>query len=336
MAGEEEERFNNNGAETKHGDDVERVIAETASFQCSVKEKQASEETASVQLDTAVTRKPVVNFCYYRKKKKFGRESNNAENNQVLLKKEEETVVKADDDVADSSVQIAAVPVSAPVSGGKRKTAEGASSVVASRKSDRCRKSTLVAMEAAQCEERGDGRKRKTISDRKKGISTSEKEENGGGYMKKEKNKAGSRKRKEIDENSENEMRFPDNKGYALRRNSASNIKHNNTTHGVDPKIEKNKDDIAEACPVCCGNCNCKGCLKSSKLIEAIKDKKATNKDHEVELSKYMLKILLPYLIRLDQEQMVEKEIEAKRQGLPLSELKIKVADSFNDERVFW
>jgi hypothetical protein len=29
-----------------------------------------------------------------------------------------------------------------------------------------------------------------------------------------------------------------------------------------------------------------------------------------------MLKILLPYLIRLDQEQMVEKEIEAKRQGI--------------------
>jgi hypothetical protein len=114
-----------------------------------------------------------------------------------------------------------------------------------------------------------------------------------------------------------------------------------------------------------------------------------------------MLKILLPYLIQLDQEQTVEKEIEAKRQGifssillllwvafrinyiylfsslfwityiidimlctiflhvffdyvlsyifhfsnflfgmtitgLPLSELKIKVADSFTDERVYW
>ncbi|MCI73905.1 hypothetical protein A2U01_0095169, partial [Trifolium medium] len=76
-----------------------------------------------------------------------------------------------------SSVQVAA----APVSGGKRKTtAEGTSSVVASRKSDRPRESTVVAMEAAQWEEnRGGGRKRMTISDRKNAISCSEEEENG-------------------------------------------------------------------------------------------------------------------------------------------------------------
>jgi len=41
-----------------------------------------------------------------------------------------------------------------------------------------------------------------------------------------------------------------------------------------------------------------------------------TNNDHEVELSMYMLKQLLPYLRRLDEEQMAEKEIEAKRQGI--------------------
>jgi hypothetical protein len=29
-----------------------------------------------------------------------------------------------------------------------------------------------------------------------------------------------------------------------------------------------------------------------------------------------MLKVLLPYLRRLDEEQMAEKEIEAKRQGI--------------------
>ncbi|KAK2368302.1 lysine-specific demethylase JMJ25 [Trifolium repens] len=335
MAGEEEkERHKNNGAET-------------VSFEGSVKEKQPLEETASFQLDTAVTSKPVI--LYYRKKKKTGRESNNSQNNQVLLKKEEETVVKADDDVADSSLQVAAAAAS--VSGGKSKTtAEGAS-----------RKSTVVAMEAAKL---------------------------------KLKNKAGTgscRKRKEIDENTENEMDFPDNKGYALR--NASKIKHKNTTHEVDRKIEKKnhakknrneddrftslmchqcqrndkgrvvrcksckrkrfcvccinnwyphlkEDDIAEACPVCCGNCNCKTCLQSTKLINEIKKKEDPNKDQEikkkeVELSKYMLKILLPYLIQLDQEQTVEKEIEAKRQGLPLSELKIKVADSFTDERVY-
>ncbi|RDX71974.1 Lysine-specific demethylase JMJ25, partial [Mucuna pruriens] len=28
-----------------------------------------------------------------------------------------------------------------------------------------------------------------------------------------------------------------------------------------------NEDDISKACPVCCGNCNCKACLRSDELI---------------------------------------------------------------------
>ncbi|XP_058774973.1 lysine-specific demethylase JMJ29-like [Vicia villosa] len=95
------------------------------------------------------------------------------------------------------------------------------------------------------------------------------------------------------------------------------------------------EDEIAEKCPVCCGNCNCKSCLRSRVLINAIKEKTETNEDPEVGPSKYMLKELLPYLIRLDEEQMTEKEIEAKRQGLPLSELKIKVAEYSKNERVY-
>ena len=91
---------------------------------------------------------------------------------------------------------------------------------------------------------------------------------------------------------------------------------------------------------MCCGNCNCIACLRSSALInvssplyrltihviccilhlkcgslQAIKMKTETNNNHEAELSKYMLKELLPHLRRLDEEQMVEKAIEAKRQG---------------------
>jgi len=44
--------------------------------------------------------------------------------------------------------------------------------------------------------------------------------------------------------------------------------------------------------------------------------KTGTNNNHEFELSKYMLKVLLPYLRRLDEEQMAEKEMEAKIQGI--------------------
>jgi hypothetical protein len=101
---------------------------------------------------------------------------------------------------ADDDVADSSLQVAAAaasVSGGKSKTTAEGAS----------RKSTVVAMEAAKL---------------------------------KLKNKAGTgscRKRKEIDENTENEMDFPDNKGYALR--NASKIKHKNTTHEVDRKIEK-------------------------------------------------------------------------------------------------
>jgi hypothetical protein len=57
--------------------------------------------------------------------------------------------------------------------------------------------------------------------------------------------------------------------------------------------------------------------MRSCGSLQAIKrNNTETNNDHKVELSKYMLKELLPYLRRLDKEQMVEKEIEAKRQGI--------------------
>ncbi|XP_024630937.1 lysine-specific demethylase JMJ25 [Medicago truncatula] len=95
------------------------------------------------------------------------------------------------------------------------------------------------------------------------------------------------------------------------------------------------EEEVAEACPVCCGNCNCKACLRSCALIKEIKTKTETNNNHEFELSKYMVKELLPYLRRLDEEQMVEKEIEAKRQGLSHSKLKVKVADYPKNKRVY-
>ncbi|XP_061371700.1 lysine-specific demethylase JMJ25-like [Gastrolobium bilobum] len=101
------------------------------------------------------------------------------------------------------------------------------------------------------------------------------------------------------------------------------------------------EDDIAEKCPVCCGNCNCKACLRSKELIKEMKKVVETNKDgktkkdEEIEHHKYLLKALLPYLRQLDEEQMIEKEIEAKIRGLSLSELNIEKADYSMDERVY-
>ncbi|TKY69312.1 Lysine-specific demethylase JMJ25 [Spatholobus suberectus] len=95
------------------------------------------------------------------------------------------------------------------------------------------------------------------------------------------------------------------------------------------------EDDIAEACPVCRGNCNCKACLSSAELIKKMRKNAKTFEDDKVELSMYLLQVLLPYLRQLDEEQMIENETEAKIQGLSVSELNIVKADFSKDERVY-
>ncbi|TKY50713.1 Lysine-specific demethylase JMJ25 [Spatholobus suberectus] len=95
------------------------------------------------------------------------------------------------------------------------------------------------------------------------------------------------------------------------------------------------EDDIAKACPVCCGNCNCKGCLRSDELIKKMKKNTETNENEKVELSMHLLQVLLPYLRQLDEEQMIENETEARIQGLSVSELNIVQADFSKDERVY-
>ncbi|KAK7387255.1 hypothetical protein VNO78_27900 [Psophocarpus tetragonolobus] len=99
------------------------------------------------------------------------------------------------------------------------------------------------------------------------------------------------------------------------------------------PHLEEN--DIAQACPVCCGNCNCKTCLISDELIQKLKGKTNTNEDYKYEHAMDLLQLLLPYVRQLDDEQMIENHTEAKIQGLSVSELNIVKADFAKDERVY-
>jgi len=50
----------------------------------------------------------------------------------------------------------------------------------------------------------------------------------------------------------------------------------------------------------------------------------------------YLLHYLLPCLTQINKDQMEEREVEARIQGLELSELSVKKADTGKDERVFW
>ncbi|KAL2323941.1 hypothetical protein Fmac_022999 [Flemingia macrophylla] len=93
--------------------------------------------------------------------------------------------------------------------------------------------------------------------------------------------------------------------------------------------------DIAKACPVCRGNCNCKACLRSDELIKKMQKETETEEDEKVELSIYLLQVLLPYLRLLEEEQMIENETEAKIQRLSVSELNIVKADITIKERVY-
>ncbi|KAK8470680.1 hypothetical protein PHAVU_003G031500 [Phaseolus vulgaris] len=94
------------------------------------------------------------------------------------------------------------------------------------------------------------------------------------------------------------------------------------------------EEDIAEACPVCRGNCNCKACLSSVGLINQMK-KATMKKGEKVEVSLYLLQVLLPFIRQLDEEHMIENETEAKIQGLSVSELNIVKADFSLQERVY-
>ncbi|KAM3700404.1 hypothetical protein ACJW31_05G095300 [Castanea mollissima] len=100
------------------------------------------------------------------------------------------------------------------------------------------------------------------------------------------------------------------------------------------PNIEE--DYITEACPVCRGNCNCKACLRLDVPVKNLKNLDLDiSEDEQFEHYKYMLQMLLPFLQRISEEQMVEKELEAKRQGLLPPELKIEKADCPINERVY-
>ncbi|KAG2667822.1 hypothetical protein I3760_15G132800 [Carya illinoinensis] len=100
------------------------------------------------------------------------------------------------------------------------------------------------------------------------------------------------------------------------------------------PNMEKKA--VAEACPVCRGNCNCKACLRLDVPVKNLKNLELiVSEDETFEHCQYSLQILVPILKRLNEEQTIEKEMEAKRQGLSLPQLEIKQADCPIDERMY-
>ncbi|KAI3741021.1 hypothetical protein L1987_58685 [Smallanthus sonchifolius] len=90
------------------------------------------------------------------------------------------------------------------------------------------------------------------------------------------------------------------------------------------------KEEIAELCPFCCGNCNCNSCLQSN-----IKIPKIDIDDVKLQHLHYLINSLLPFLKQIRKEQEVEISVETFAQGVSQSSVKIGMADCYSDERVY-
>ncbi|KAL7180788.1 hypothetical protein ACSBR1_039780 [Camellia fascicularis] len=108
----------------------------------------------------------------------------------------------------------------------------------------------------------------------------------------------------------------------------------------VSPRLEPitlkypgmTEEAIAEACPCCRGNCNCKACLRLKRCVNNLNNSQWRNISHDDRIchAKHLLHVLLPFLKQFNQEQLMEKEIEAKVQGLSLAAIKLQKAKTFH------
>ncbi|KAG6778480.1 hypothetical protein POTOM_014815 [Populus tomentosa] len=93
---------------------------------------------------------------------------------------------------------------------------------------------------------------------------------------------------------------------------------------------EMTEGQFATRCPFCRKKCNCKVCLHSSGLIKTSK-RDITNSE-KVQHLHYLIKLLLPFLEQICDEQTEEMQIEAGIRGSPFD-----IAENFcySDERVY-
>ncbi|PIA34777.1 hypothetical protein AQUCO_03700208v1, partial [Aquilegia coerulea] len=82
----------------------------------------------------------------------------------------------------------------------------------------------------------------------------------------------------------------------------------------------KAKEEIENACPVCCGNCNCKACLRANIVVSRHEE---PGPNVKLQRLLHLLHGVLPLLRQIYLEQESEIEIEAKIQGIELAEVKI-------------
>ncbi|XP_022892245.1 lysine-specific demethylase JMJ25-like isoform X1 [Olea europaea var. sylvestris] len=100
------------------------------------------------------------------------------------------------------------------------------------------------------------------------------------------------------------------------------------------PKMSE--ETFAKECPVCLKNCNCKSCLRMDEPINTVETLAVEiTDDQKVQYSTYVAKVLLPFLKQFNAEQMMEMEMEAKHQGLSVSDVRLERAKCKQNERIY-
>ncbi|KAJ0693155.1 putative transcription factor C2H2 family [Helianthus annuus] len=90
------------------------------------------------------------------------------------------------------------------------------------------------------------------------------------------------------------------------------------------------KEEFVKACPVCCNNCNCKACLRRFSPKD-MQQGYSCSEPNKIKYSKQIIYKVFPLVTRLNEDQLTEKEIEAKLKGVSILELELQDADVFCD-----
>ncbi|XP_031491320.1 lysine-specific demethylase JMJ26-like isoform X2 [Nymphaea colorata] len=93
--------------------------------------------------------------------------------------------------------------------------------------------------------------------------------------------------------------------------------------------------EVATCCPFCRGNCNCKACLRTDGKLNIMGSLGKQSPCDRSLYARYLVGVVLPFLRKMIQEQNTEKELEAKSQGVPLSELHLQKTVCPSDERLY-
>uniref|UniRef100_A0A7N0TII3 Uncharacterized protein n=2 Tax=Kalanchoe fedtschenkoi TaxID=63787 RepID=A0A7N0TII3_KALFE len=96
---------------------------------------------------------------------------------------------------------------------------------------------------------------------------------------------------------------------------------------------DKKMEEVKNSCPFCCGNCNCKACLRGVPPRKMVH--KEVSENVRLEMLKYLLCKTLPVLKQIYREQCSELAVEAIIQGVQIAEKDIPRSTLNKNERLY-